>query len=329
MMMKNQTSNPWDKIQSPQKDVNVRRIDHTHPLDLFWGKDGIGHYLFVFEFPVDVDISISNIPELAGIQFEIYQDQQNSNIKRLVFLLKDSDDWELFLALCNDIVHSTRKVSGAKSAVRPIFDRLSRWQEFLKKNRHELLSEEEIKGLIGELLFLSKHLIPNFGIEQSIRYWQGPEGLPQDFNVGTNVIEVKSRGVSSKTIKISSIDQLCPQSGEIFLYVITLGKITPETKDAICLPALIGQLRQEISTSCPEALDRFNELLYLTGYIDSDRYLEFSYVVSGETMYHVMGAFPRICRQELHPGIVNLSYSINLDECDGFEKYPDWISAEL
>lgn len=327
--MMNQMSNPWNQIQSPHKDVNVRRIDHTHPYELFWGKDGVGHCLFVFELPVEIDVEIHLIPEISGIKIELFKDQQNSNIQRLVLLLKNSDDWELFLALCNDVVQSTRKASNVKTATRLVIDRLIRWQEFLKKNRPELLSEEEIRGLIGELSFLARHLVPRFGIEQSIRYWQGPEGLPQDFNVGNTAIEVKSHGISTTQIHISSIDQLCPQSEDLFLYVISLGKTTPENVDAINLPLLIGRLRQEIIATCPDAINKFNDLIYLTGYIDSDRYLEYSYLFSRETMYCVTDSFPRICHQDLQPGIVKLSYSIDLEECADFEKYPDWISIEI
>lgn len=328
MKMMNQTSNPWNLIQSPIEDVSARRIDHTHPLDLFWGKDGIGRYLFIFEFPGEIDISVNNIPEITGIQFEIYQNKQGKDLKRLVYLLKDKGDWEIFLALCNDIILSTRKANNAKLAIQSMVNRLRRWQDFLKKSRQEILSEEEIKGLIGELLFLIRYLVPSFGIEQAVRYWQGPEGLPQDYNVDNSVIEVKCRSGATPIINISSIEQLCSQLEDLFLFVVTLGKTAPEAESAINLPSLITKLREEINLNCPEAIDRFNDLIYLTGYIDSDRYLDFSYVLSKENMYQVTDAFPRICRKDLHPGIVKLTYSINLDECAPFEKYPDWISLK-
>jgi len=43
-------NNPWENINPPSKDVSARRVDHTHNLDLFWGRDHLGHYLFIYEF---------------------------------------------------------------------------------------------------------------------------------------------------------------------------------------------------------------------------------------------------------------------------------------
>lgn len=321
----NQTNNPWNIIKPPTEDVSARRIDHTHPLDLFWGKDGIGHYLFIFEFSGEIDIPVSHIPEITGIQFEIYQNKQSKDCKRLVYLLNDQEDWEIFLAICNDIILSTRKAPNVKSAIQVMINRLKRWQYFLKKRRQDILSEEEIKGLIGELLFLKRYLVPAFGIEQAVRYWQGPEDLPQDYNIGNSAIEIKCRSGATPIVNISSIDQLCSQLEDLFLFVITLGKTAPEGKGAINLPSLIAELREEINLHCPEAIERFNDLVYLTGYIDSERYMDFSYVFTREIMYQVTDTFPRICRKDLHSGIIKLSYSINLDECSPFEKYPDWM----
>ena len=46
--------NPWDEITPPIKDLSARRVDHSHPLDLFWARDHLGSYLFVYEFPVGI-----------------------------------------------------------------------------------------------------------------------------------------------------------------------------------------------------------------------------------------------------------------------------------
>src|SRR5258708_17450041 len=124
-------------------------------------------------------------------------------------LLNDKGNWELFFSLCNDLVEATDHINDSAEAVQKIMIRLNRWHEFLKKRHPGLLSEEKILGLIGELLFIKNHLIPVFGPGQSIKFWQGPEGLPQDFNVNESAIEVKCQSASrSDTVRISSADQL-------------------------------------------------------------------------------------------------------------------------
>jgi len=32
-------TNPWSAIEKPSSDLNVRLVDETHPLKLFWGVD--------------------------------------------------------------------------------------------------------------------------------------------------------------------------------------------------------------------------------------------------------------------------------------------------
>ncbi|MCL4832491.1 MAG: PD-(D/E)XK motif protein [Caldilineaceae bacterium] len=323
-------NNPWDNIRQPSKDVSARRVDHTHSLDLFWARDYLGHYLFIYEFPSeDVTFKI-NSPDLAGIQ-TFYLPADNSSTKnRLVLMLNEQSNWELFLSLCDDLVQATRQAETSASAVQIILRRLDRWHDFLKKNRNDLLAEEKIKGLIGELMFIKNHLIPVFGAGQAIQFWQGPEGLPQDFNVNSSAIEVKCQsGASSPYVQITSADQLCPQLPEMYLFVITLGKTLPETEFAIHLPGLVAHIRDALQSDASRQIERFNDLLHMVGYIDSDRYLEFSYIFSGEKMFEVTDGFPRICSSDIHHGIEKLSYNISLTACESFEGKPDWAGSTL
>jgi len=320
-------NNPWDEINPPSKDVSARRVDHTHSLDLFWARDHLGRYLFIYEFsPEGEAIPKINLPDLVGIQTAYIPANGGIPRNRLVLLLNEQSNWELFFSLCTDLVQATRQAKTSATAVQTILRRLARWHEFLKKNRSDLLTEEKIKGLIGELLFIKTYLIPVFGAGQAIQFWQGPEGLPQDFNVNSSAIEVKCQsGASSPYVKITSADQLCPQLPEMYLFVVTLGKTTPETEDAINLPGLVSNIRDILQSDASSGIERFNDLLYMIGYIDSDRYLDFSYILAGEKMFQVIEGFPRICANDIHYGIVKLSYNISLSECEPFEKQPDWM----
>ena len=321
-------TNPWDVIRPPSNDVNARRVDHTHSLDLFWARDHLGRYLFIYEFSSDEKIQNVKLPDLAGIK-AIITTQDRSNKSRLILVLKERADWEIFLSLCNDIVQSTRNSKSTSTAIQAMLRRLRRWHEFLKFCRKEILSEEKIKGLIGELLFIKNHLLHVFGAGQAIKYWQGPEGLPQDFNVNNSAIEVKCQsGATVPSIKITSADQLCPQLPEMYIYVVTLGKTAPESENAINLPLLIEEINKSLFLGESVHLERFNDLLYSTGYIDSDLYLDFSYVFVGEQVFQVTDKFPKICQDKISSGIINLTYSINLSACEPFERKPDWMEAK-
>lgn len=319
-------NNPWSVITPPSKDVSARRVDHTHVLDLFWARDHRGRYLFIYEFALVDEILRINLPDLVGIQTAYVPASEHITVNRLVLLLKEQGNWEIFLSLCNDLVQATRQVKNSSAAVQAILRRLVRWQDFLKKNRDDSLTEESIKGLIGELLFIRNYLVPAFGASQAIKFWQGPEGLPQDFNVNSSAIEVKCQsGASLPYVRITSVDQLCPQLPEMYLFVVTLGKTKPEAEDAINLPGLVSNIRTSLELDSSSQIERFNDLLHMLGYLDSERYLAFSYVLVGEKMFQVKEGFPRICSKDIHPGIEYLSYSISLAECDPFENQPDWM----
>ncbi len=58
-------NNPWDVIEKPSNGLASRRIDHTHPLEFFWGLDYLNHYLLVFASCDDVPEELQ-FPEITA-----------------------------------------------------------------------------------------------------------------------------------------------------------------------------------------------------------------------------------------------------------------------
>ncbi len=320
-------NNPWEEIKVPSHDLLYRRIDPEHPLKLLRARDTYGRFLFIYEFPFSDQIP-DKFPVLNGIDIHLRVPEEGKRGPcMLLLVLKDKKEWQIFLSLCNDIVSSTRQLEQHAQATRVIVRRLKRWQIFLQRSRSGLLPEKEIKGLIGELLFIKKHLVPSFGAGQAVQFWQGPEDSPQDFNVHNCAIEIKCQlGTSTPKVQISSADQLCSQLPEMYLYVITLGKMEPEAKDVVNLPILVKELREQLEIDSPSDLEQFNNLLYQTGYIDSEEYEQFSYIPVSEKMFEVIVGFPRICPEELLAGIERVTYNIKLADCEAYTASPDWIN---
>ena len=312
-------NNPWEQITQPATDVNALRANAEHPLDLFWAKDHLGKYLFIYECPIEADIIVRDTPDLIGVETIAIPSSSGSS-SRLVLILKEKTNWELFFALCNDILSATITVREPEKAPATILHRLRRWQDFLKKNRSDILSEEKIKGLIGELIFLKDHLIPKFGGADAVKFWQGPEGAPQDFNINESAVEVKCQlGGTTPNVKISSADQLCSQLPKLFLLVVTLGRTTEINNEALNLPSLITDIINDLEKVSSSSLNRFQDLLLEAGYYYSDKYLEYNYLLLGEQAYTVSDGFPRICPDDLNPGIIKVTYNINLADCIPFE----------
>ena len=311
-------NNPWKNIKTPSKDVSALRVDSEHPLDLFWAKDHKDRYLFVYEYPSTSKIVIKEPPNLVGI--ETLTGKSNKTTARLILILKDKTDWELFYSLCKDLLRATNKSRSPETASSIILTRLRRWQNFLKKNRPNILPEEKIKGLLGELTFIRNQLIPIYGCTDAIKFWQGPEGAPQDFNVNQAAIEVKCQmGGSTPNIKISSADQLHTQLSELYLYVVTMGKSDERNKDSVNLNQMVRHIQILLDNESSPSNSRFEDLLLEAGYIYNKKYEDYNYVISGFQVFKVIENFPRITPSDLKPGIIKISYNISLADCAPYE----------
>jgi hypothetical protein len=188
-----------------------------------------------------------------------------------------------------------------------------------------MLAEERIKGLLGELLFLRDHLITGFDASSAVEFWKGPEGFPQDFNVNRIAIEVKCQsGGSTPTVRINSADQLASQLPQTFLYVTTLARVDIDEPTATNLPTLVAEIRRMVELVSSHSLERFNDLLLMAGYTDSEEYIDFNYLKIAEACFEVREGFPRIQSGDLLPGVEKVSYSIRLSACRPFQCQPDW-----
>ncbi len=315
-------NNPWAGIEKPSSDLNVRLVDENHPFKLFWGVDAKNRYSFAYEAEIAALPQKKSLPALSGLELCVFH--QGSRGK-LVLLLLDNKDWEIFYALCFDLVRATSVAKDEKLASSIILRRLLRWQELLRKARPQILSPEEIKGLMGELFFLRQSLATVFGFDNAVAAWRGPEGAPQDFAVAETAYEIKCQaGGSRPVVRISSADQLCPQLPDGFLVVYTLARQSAEEPDAISLNGLVAQIRNDLTQASAACRERFEDLLFMAGYLPNDEYEEHRFSMVGVKCYHLVEGFPKISSSALLPGIESVSYAIRLDLCSSFLADPSW-----
>ena len=106
----------------------------------------------------------------------------------------------------------------------------------------------------------------------------------------------------------------------------TLGKVEKDMTAAVNLPGIINTIRNTLEADFSSDLEKFNNLLYQTGYLDLEKYERFNYLVASEKMFSVTENFPRICPEKLTPGIERVTYNIRLGECEPFAMTPDWMT---
>ena len=61
-------NNPWSTIQKPSAELNVRLVDETHPLKLFWGVDAKSRYSFAYDAPINGLPQKKSLPSLSGVE---------------------------------------------------------------------------------------------------------------------------------------------------------------------------------------------------------------------------------------------------------------------
>ncbi len=295
-------TNCWDDV-----DIGcMKRVSVKH--NLFWAKDYNGSIAFIIELE---NIKIRDIPiiKIAGMQI-IYK--EDSGDVRIYLVLNDLKDIEIFSQLCLDLIDTIDINNDQISAVL-IINRLKQWQTFLSSNRNLAFSIEKQIGLFGELSFIYYKLFPLLGISNSILSWVGPNKDKQDFRFAKMNVEVKTyldnrRGV----VNISSIEQLNPSNGKLYLYTYGL-KMDENGKN---IKEFVKLIRENIVKNNIKDLHVFNNLIEEYGYFDGYNYenlLRLS--IFEESMFNVDDTFPKLPINIKKNEIKSIQYTIDLNLC--------------
>ena len=107
-------------------------------------------------------------------------------------ILTDASLREVFNPLVSDIAAAAHAEPSAAVAVLAAVGRFARWRQMLQNLAASGLVPRSRRGLFGELVFLSDHLLPSLPVSEAIRAWTGPAGAHQDFQLPHAAIEVKT-----------------------------------------------------------------------------------------------------------------------------------------
>lgn len=317
-------NNPWLSIPAPKTNLNVLRVDATSPVDAFWAVGPDGEFLFLVEnLALEPEIEL---PNLDSIKISCTQDSAQSARCRLLLKLMDSDEWELFYALCSDLARALSS-SGPDKGISCVAERLVQWKSFLRFGKERVLSREAIRGLFGELTFLETRLAPAYGWQMAVEAWGGPMGMPQDFAIAGMVVETKAKLVNARReVRISSEDQLSSKSERLFLHVITLAVAADSDGRALSLAERVQRARQAVAGDSRTA-DAFEDRLLAAGYMDASAYEREHFSVEVEETFQVKDGFPRLVPECLPTGVHRVSYGIDLAACEPFRVAEGWLAA--
>jgi hypothetical protein len=215
-----------------------------------------------------------------------------------------------FLAFGEDIIkHIESSTDAPDLAIKRVF---RRWKRFWSGGETSLPSQEWIRGLFGELLFLDK-LLRKHGLH-SLSRWQGPRDKPHDFSGDTIAFEIKTSQTRPATIHIHSLSQLDnTRWSALYLVLYRL----EESQSGASLCDLVRRVEQHLEKD-ETLLDEFWELLALAGYRRDQEhyYAKSTFLDSDPLIFEVDDAFPKLTRKDfnaaLDPRVFDIRYSIEL-----------------
>ena len=292
----------WNKIDYQQG--GSLELGIKHPLE--WH---VGYFSPEVKSIVIVsDTPVSKIDSSRSIQASCKPRKDGKYATSLT--LKSHEQEDVFVTMCGDIIRFSSIEDNQTHSLSKVVKRYSAWLKLLQHGNSAILSLIAQKGLIGELLYLKERLESGLSPTDALDGWIGPDGADQDFVYADGWHEIKTTGIASSEVTISSIEQLdnnCP--GE--LIVMRVDKCAPAQSGAFTLYKLVHQIIKMLD-SCVGAIDDFVLRLANVGYIDMPEYDQQMFVFSSKNTYKVNQTFPRLVRSKVPIEIVNLSYTLSL-----------------
>jgi hypothetical protein len=227
-----------------------------------------------------------------------------------------ADFTENVIIICNEIINSIEGGELPHDATRRI---LQKWGYFLLKPRTNMLSEEEITGLFGELLTIEWFLEQGKDESALIDKWLGPLKNPRDFEFEKFWIEVKSTKRRDNQVEIHGIEQLeASDTAELYLWLNVLERDTKSRS----LVELINEIDDKV-TSALVAMN-YRDKLHQCGYhaADAGYYNNERFKCDRISIYHINDEFPKITRDmlSLPARVTSLSYGLDLNGIDEVKK---------
>jgi len=301
----------WNSIG--YTDRGFLQIDTQHPLEWHIGYQSTNQRTLLL-------ISGTEIGSIDSSKSMVVNCRKRESDKRwtLSFELLRNEQQGVFAIFCCDVIEHSRSVANEREAIKLVISRYKQWSKLLEAQRSGLMDESSRKGLIGELLFLENRIAVSENVLAAVQGWVGPGGADQDFMYHDGWFEVKSIGLSTASITISSLEQLDrSDAGE--LVIQRIDKVAPENYGAFSLNDVVCRIIKELSVDA-DALSLFRTKLDSYGYIDLDEYSRQKYHHSRTQMYRIDDSFPRLTTKTVPSQVISTHYELSISSLTGWEK---------
>ena len=302
----------WSKIIPPiTAHYSYQRIDSICIPDVRIGLSSENNRCLILK------LNSKNVFEFKNDEKENLKTYYDKHEKSIVLELLDSFYNQLFTDLVISLYQLLKDIQNEEYSTQLFISTVGYWSDFLKAKRTNLLSEQVIQGLYGELVFL-EYLIENSNdpINNILSSWRGPYNANHDFHFTNKTFEVKTKRKNSNTISISSENQLEAEIGKrLELVVITVDLIK---RAGDTLKDILNRIRLK-------ALSKGGNISILSDAL-AEKKLTFINVVEYDHFQFKNLAFqffecdhpsfPKLVRNNINDALHNVTYNLTLSRID-------------
>lgn len=267
----------------------------------------------ILELPLKFEKAFQQF-EKENISLKYFQKEKCLCIVLNDAYFKDLFD-DLILSIYSKISNVTNPVEYSELYIRHFF----KWSSFFENKKKEGLSKDQVKGLIGELIYL-KDLLQDSAllIDDVLLSWRGPYDEGHDFVFDFIDYEIKTIDKSKNNVRISSEFQLETDKGKkLELVVIT---VVPDVESGSTLQKIVNQIKSIVLDKLGDN-SIFIKALAQKGLIvgDLEQYEEYSYAPVEQISYDSSHQdFPKLIHSSIPEEINTLNYNIRLNLIENF-----------
>lgn len=303
----------WHTLPALPEGSAFQRIDESHPLDFYLGRDVSGEWLLLLITGEQTVLSWDNE------SIRVFCRKRSDGRWALMFRLMKPELGKLFSLVCEDLVEASRGNPDPAHPASFVLARFRRWQRLLEKGGSGLLDDAALRGLVGELLFLETVAISQSDGRQAVSAWCGPTGADRDFSFPDREYEIKTVREGADRVVISSAEQLDLTAKPLTLCIVVVENAVPGAQpEVFTILDLVGRLRQTLASD-HVALELLESRLIDAGFVMREEYGERGFVLRRIRMFRVEDGFPAIRRSALPAGIGKVSWELLIQAIVPFE----------